>query len=300
MKEFTLRVTPDDAGVRLDLYLIKFSQFQDLGLSRSYIQKLIRQGYTISEGKTLNPHYKIKSGEVFKLRIPDEPSQTLIPEDIPLDIRFEDKDVLVVNKPPGMVVHPGAGNHQSTLVSALLFHCQSLSWVNPERPGIVHRLDKDTSGLIVVAKNNPSHYHLSKQFSKHSILRKYIALVKGRIELNEDIIELPIGRHPRHRGKMSVSFISKHKYAKTKYRVLKRAPRMSLLELTPETGRTHQLRVHLSFIGHPILGDKKYGRGTKFSRLALHAFRIGFIHPRTNDFIEIKTDIPGEFLEAIS
>lgn len=298
MKEFILKVTPEDSGMRLDLYLLKFSQMQHLGLSRNFIQKLIRQKFIILEGKTPNAHYKIKAGEVVKLQIPEQSSLIIAPEDIPLDIRLEDEDVLVVNKPTGMVVHPGAGNCHGTLVNSLLFHCSSLSSINPQRPGIVHRLDKDTSGLIVVAKNDLSHHHLSHQFADHSVLRQYVALVKGRVEFNEDVIELPIGRHPRQREKMSVNFIQKCKYAKTKYRVVKRSPQITLLELTPFTGRTHQLRVHLSFIGYPILGDKKYGRDTKFSRMALHAYRIGFIHPRTEKFIEIKTAIPKEFLQV--
>lgn len=284
--------------MRLDLYLLKFSQSQHPGLSRTVIQKFIRQKCVSLKDEVLNTHYKVKTSQVFTLQIPDSPSPTIAPEDIPLDIRFEDEDVLVVNKPAGMVVHPGAGNYRGTLVNSLLFHYRTLSSVSPLRPGIVHRLDKDTSGLIVVAKNNPSHHHLSRQFAGHSILRQYVALVRGRVELDEDIIELPIGRHPRQREKMSVNFTSKHKYAKTQYRVLKRSSHSTLLELMPTTGRTHQLRVHLSFIGHPILGDRKYGRDTKFSRLALHAFRIGFIHPRTNKFIEVKTVIPQEFLEV--
>jgi 23S rRNA pseudouridine1911/1915/1917 synthase len=252
------------------------------------------------DGKTPKAHYKIKTGEVYRLQIPDQQTLLIAPEDIALDIRFEDEDVVVVNKPAGMVVHPGAGNYHGTLVNSLIFHCPTLSSINPLRPGIVHRLDKDTSGLIVVAKNNLSHHYLSHQFAQHSILRQYVALVKGKVELNADVIELPIGRHPRQREKMSVSFIKQHKYAKTKYRVLKRNPHITLLELTPFTGRTHQLRVHLSYIGHPILGDKKYGRDTKFSRMALHAYRIGFVHPRSNKFIEIKTDIPKEFLKEVS
>ena len=300
MKEYTLKIAPEDAGMRLDLYLLRFSQMERLGLSRNFIQKLIENKHVILEGRALNAHYKVRTGQVFKLLIPDKPSVTLEPEDIPLDIFYEDEDVVVVNKPAGMVVHPGAGNFQGTLVNSLLFHCRTLSSVNPQRPGIVHRLDKDTSGLIVVAKNNFSHHHLAHQFARHCVLRQYVALVKGRVELNEDVIELPIGRHPRQREKMSVSFISKHRYAKTQYRVLKRSKNFTLLELMPFTGRTHQLRVHLSFIGHPILGDRKYGRDTEFSRLALHAYRIGFIHPRTNKFIEFKTAIPKEFLEAIS
>jgi len=299
MREFILKVIPEDSGMRLDLYLLKFSRMQHLGLSRNFIQGLIRQKHVILENRSLKAHYKIKAGEVFRLQIPDQQALIILPEDMHLDIRFEDEDVIVVNKPAGMVVHPGAGNLRGTLVNSLFFHCGSLSSVNPQRPGIVHRLDKDTSGLIVAAKNNLSHHHLVRQFAQHSILRQYVALVKGRVELKEDVIELPIGRHPRQREKMSVSFIKKHKYAKTKYRVLKRNHQLTLLELTPFTGRTHQLRVHLSFIGHPILGDRKYGRDNKFSRMALHAYRLGFTHPRTGKFIEIKTAIPQEFVKAI-
>ncbi|MBL7081966.1 MAG: RluA family pseudouridine synthase [Candidatus Omnitrophica bacterium] len=344
MKEFTLRVAPAEAGIRLDLYLLRFAQLQHLDLSRNFIQKLICQKRVILEGEAPNAHYKVKTGQIFRLQIPEQASLEIGSEDIPLDIRFEDEDLVVVNKPAGMVVHPGAGNCQGTLVNSLLFHCPSLSSINPQRPGIVHRLDKDTSGLIVVAKNNLSHHHLSRQFAEHSILRQYVALVKGKVRFNEDVIELPIGRHPRQREKMSVfagdsqgydkassfakasqdesadsppnksrrrlntegrrqmsvGFSNKHKYAKTRYRVIKRKPDITLLELTPFTGRTHQLRVHMSFIGHPILGDKKYGRNTNFRRLALHAHRLGFIHPRLEKFVELKTDIPEEFLKAVA
>ncbi len=302
MKQFILRVMASDAGMRLDLYVLRFSQTHNLALSRNSIQRLIRQGCVILEGgnKTLNTHYKIKGGDIFRFQIPEQSSSGIVPEYIPLDIRFEDRDVAVINKPSGMVVHPGAGNSRGTLVNGLLFQYTSLSSINPQRPGIVHRLDKDTSGLIVIAKNNLSHYHLSRQFAKHTVSRQYVALVKGAVQFNEDVIELPIGRHPRQREKMSVSFANKTRYAKTKYQVLRRTQKVTLLRLTPFTGRTHQLRVHLSFIGYPILGDKKYGRNTEFSRLALHADYLGFVHPRTDKFIEVRTDIPKEFLEIFN
>ncbi|MFC1592470.1 RluA family pseudouridine synthase [Candidatus Omnitrophota bacterium] len=300
MKEFTLRVETEDAKQRLDLYLFKFSQINNLGLSRNLIQNLIKNQHVVSPGRELSSHYKIKPQEVFIMRIPEKTSALIQPENIPLVVIFEDADVIVVNKPCGMVVHPGAGNSSGTLVNALLFHCVGLSGVNPQRPGIVHRLDKDTSGLIVAVKNDPAHQHLTRQFSQHSVLREYAALVKGKVELDEDIIELPIGRHPRQREKMSVSFDSNHRYAKTHYRVLKRSSNMSLLELKPFTGRTHQLRVHLSFLGHPILGDKKYGDNSKFGRMALHAYRLGFIHPVSNKLIDFKTEIPTEFIKAVS
>jgi 23S rRNA pseudouridine1911/1915/1917 synthase len=203
----------------------------------------------------------------------------------------------VINKPTGLVVHPAPGNYQHTLVNALLYHFKELSSINPLRPGIVHRLDKDTSGLMLIAKNNPAHLNLAEQFSRHSIRRKYLALVNGRVEFDEDIIELPIGRHPTKRKCMSVGFGAKTRYAKTLYRTLKRTDRVSLLELEPFTGRTHQLRVHLAQINHPILGDVKYGRNNPALRLALHAFYIGFLHPVTGKFLEFSTPAPKEFAD---
>ncbi len=191
-----------------------------------------------------------------------------------------------------MVVHPAPGNHSGTLVNALLFYCKDLSSLNhPLRPGIVHRLDKDTSGLMLVAKNNPSHGALAKQFLQHKIKRRYIALVKGVLQVDEGVIDLPLGRSLRNREKISVSFY-KSRVAKTFYRVLKRGKERTLLELTPHTGRTHQLRVHLAYLGHPILGDEKYGDKNSFPRLALHAKDIGFVHPRTEKFIEFTSQVP--------
>ena len=196
-------------------------------------------------------------------------------------------------------MHPAPGNYEHTLVNALLHHFKNLSDINPQRPGIVHRLDKETSGLIVVAKNNSSHLTLAAQFAKHSIKRKYIALVRGRVEFDENVIEVPIGRHPLKRKNMAVSFKENAKQAKTRYRTLKRGEDFSLLELEPFTGRTHQLRVHLAFIGHPILGDSKYGPGNKFSRMALHAKYLGFLHPKTGKFMEFSSETPKEFKEFV-
>jgi 23S rRNA pseudouridine1911/1915/1917 synthase len=197
-------------------------------------------------------------------------------------------------------VHPASGNYEHTLVNALLYHLKNLSDVNPNRPGIVHRLDKGTSGLIVIAKNNFAHQSLVHQFARHSIKRKYIAIVNGKVEFDENIIELPIGRHPFKRKKMSVGFSSKTKYAKTYYRTLKRTKDFSLLELEPFTGRTHQLRVHLAFLGHPILGDDKYGKNNELGRLLLHAQSIGFMHPRTGKFVEFSSAMPKEFQQLIN
>jgi 23S rRNA pseudouridine1911/1915/1917 synthase len=197
------------------------------------------------------------------------------------------------------VVHPAPGNYEHTLVNALMHRFKKLSDINPERPGIVHRLDKETSGIIVVAKNNPAHLNLVKQFADHSIKRIYVALVKGKVEYNENIIEMPIGRHPLKRENMSVGFTKSTRYAKTFYRTLKRTPLWSLVELEPFTGRTHQLRVHLAYIGHPILGDSKYGKQNEFVRMALHARYLGFIHPASGKFVEFESPMPKEFSDFI-
>ena len=212
-----------------------------------------------------------------------------------IKIVYEDDNIIVINKPAGLVVHPAPGNYEHTLVNALIYCFKNLSDINPQRPGIVHRLDKETSGLLVIAKNNTTHLALARQFAKHSIKRKYIALVKGKMEFDEDIIELPIGRHPRRRKNMAVGFAKGTKYAKTHYRTLKRKEDCSLLELEPFTGRTHQLRVHLAFIGHPILGDAKYGKGNGSKRMCLHAKYIGFLHPSSGKFVEFSSDTPSEF-----
>jgi len=295
-----LRALPQDARRRLDLFLMEFLKKEKLGFSRTFIQRLIQEGKVTLKGAKIKPHYKLKLGDEVKIVVEDKKLDTLQPEDIPLDIVYEDDDLAIINKPSGLVVHPAPGNYAHTLANALRYHFKKLSDINPQRPGIMHRLDKGTSGLLVVAKNNSTHLNLVQQFAKHSIKRKYIALVKGRMEFDEHIIELPIGRHAVRRKNMSVGFGKKTKYAKTYYRTLKRSNEFSLLELEPFTGRTHQLRVHLAFVGHPILGDDKYGKNNKFIRLALHAKSIGFMHPTTGKFIESSSDIPKEFVDFIS
>jgi len=249
--------------------------------------------------KVTKPHHKVKLNDEFKITIEDKKTYALNAENISLDVVYEDRDLAIINKPQGLVVHPAPGNFEHTLVNALLYHFKNLSDINPQRPGIVHRLDKETSGLLVIAKNNFTHLGLAKQFAKHSIKRKYIAVVKGKMEFNENIIELPIGRHPVKRKSMAVGFSDKSKYAKTFYRTLMRTNDCSLLELEPFTGRTHQLRVHLAFIGHPILGDTKYGKNDKFDRMYLHAKSLGFIHPRAKKFMEFSCDIPKEFTQIV-
>jgi 23S rRNA pseudouridine1911/1915/1917 synthase len=295
MEELILKVSPLQSGKRLDLFLFDFAKDNNLGLSRTFIQGLIHQGKVTKEGAPLlKPHYKVKKDEEIKVLIEEKKAYAPEPENIPLEIIYEDEDLAIINKPCGLVVHPAPGNLKHTLVNALLYHFKNLSDINPLRPGIVHRLDKETSGLIVIAKNNFSHLELAKQFSKHTIKRKYVALVKGEVEFDEDILELPIGRHPRKRKNMSI-FGKRTRYAKTHYRTLKRYDNFSLLELEPFTGRTHQLRVHLAFLGHPILGDKKYGKNNQFSRLALHSQYIGLIHPGTKKFLEFSLPLPKEF-----
>ncbi|MBM3246058.1 MAG: RluA family pseudouridine synthase [Candidatus Omnitrophica bacterium] len=299
MQQHSLKVSPPEAGQRLDLVILAFAKARDLGFSRTFIQKLILNGKVALAGLSIKPNYKVKAGDEFLITLEDEKADYPQAEDIALDIVYQDQDIAVINKPAGLVVHPAPGNYEHTLASALLYHFKKLSDINPQRPGIVHRLDKDTSGLLVVARNNSAHLDLARQFAEHTIKRKYVAIVKGKMEFDEQVIELPIGRHPYKRKNMSVGFGKNTKYAKTYYRTLKRTDEFSLLELEPFTGRTHQLRVHLAFLGHPILGDNKYGKNNQFSRLALHAKEIGFIHPRTKKFMEFTSPAPRVFIEFI-
>jgi 23S rRNA pseudouridine1911/1915/1917 synthase len=291
-KNFCLQVGKEDKGLRLDQYIIKNL---DLAISRSRIQQLIREQKITVNGKSTKAHYKVKEEDKLSIAIPAPESPAVLPENIPLDIVFEDEDILVINKPEDMVTHPASGNYSRTLVNALLYYGCSLSTINgPTRPGIVHRLDKDTSGLMVVAKNDFAHQKLAKQFQKHTVERKYVAIVKGRIEHDQGVIDYPLARDPRHRQQFTVSF-SKSKDALTRYRVLKRYKKVTLLELAPHTGRTHQLRVHLKFLGYPILGDTRYGKSNDFQRMALHATVLGFQHPRTGEFVQFHSDVPGSF-----
>lgn len=296
MPEYHLIVPPEDAGKRLDIFLNTFASSQKLGFSRTFIQSLIADGKVTS---TLIPnpksHHKIKAGEGLRLSWEEKKEHGILSEDIPLEVVYEDEELAIINKPTGLVVHPASGNASHTLVNALLHRFGKLSDINPQRPGIVHRLDKDTSGLLVIARNNSAHLHLAKQFAAHSIERTYVALVKGKMEFDENYIEAPIGRDPYHRKNMSVGFGEHTKSAKTYYKTLARSESFSMVELHPFTGRTHQLRVHLAFIGHPILGDVKYGRQTQFPRLALHACSLGFEHPATGKLVEFSSPIPQEF-----
>lgn len=297
MELFTLEVQHEDSGSRLDRFLIaKLSQLP----SRTYLKKIFSENKILVNNKPAKPNYKVKEHDKIFFEIPELKELEIQPENIPLDIIYEDDDLLVVNKPAGMVTHPAPGNYSGTLVNALVHYSKSLSMVGtPLRPGIVHRLDKDTSGTMVVAKNDKAHVKLAEQFKLHSIKRKYLAVVEGIVQFDEGVVDLPIGRHPLAREKMSVSFLDDSREAKTTYKTLKRYNYFSLIELSPHTGRTHQLRVHMAYLGHPIVGDKKYGKGKISSRLALHAQLIGFNHPRTGKYMEFSSDLPEEIKKII-
>ncbi|MCM8757632.1 MAG: RluA family pseudouridine synthase [Candidatus Omnitrophica bacterium] len=300
MKEFIFNVEPEDEGMRLDLFILKKFLKLDITISRQKVKELIKKGLIKKEDEKNNfkSHYKVKSNEVFKVNFEEEKLTLLTPEPIPIKIIYEDEDFALIEKPAGLVVHPGAGNPTHTLVNALIYHFKKLSQINPLRPGIVHRLDKDTSGLMVIAKNDKAHLFLAKQFSQHTVKREYVAIIKGCMEFDEDILELPLSRHPRERKKFWVCFSKEARYAKTKYKTLIRKKEASLVKLIPFTGRTHQLRVHLAFLGHPILGDLKYGKTkAEFKRLALHAQVLGFKHPTKDEFMEFSTPIPEDFLD---
>ncbi|MDP2043909.1 MAG: RluA family pseudouridine synthase [Candidatus Omnitrophota bacterium] len=300
MKELILQVSEQQARMRLDLLLTDYAEENNLGLSRTNIKKLILEGKVFLNSLPINkPNHKVKTGEHIRVIFPEKQAQKLLAEKISLEVIYEDNDLAIINKQTGLVVHPAPGNREHTLVNALLGRFKELSDINQERPGIVHRLDKETSGLLVIAKNNASHLKLSRQFAEHSIERKYIAIVSGRLEFDEDVIEAPIARHPLKRKNMAVSFTQNARYAKTHYRTLKRGKNFSLVELKPFTGRTHQLRVHLAFLGHPILGDSKYGKNDNFPRLALHAQGIGFLHPGSGKFVRFESETPQEFQDFL-
>lgn len=290
MEKIKITPTIKDGAKRLDLYLSEYF----LGkYSRTFLQKLISSGMITINGKKTKPNQKISQAEAIDIVFSDPLESRLKAEAIPLNIIYEDKDLLVINKPAGMVVHPGAGVKSSTLANALAGHCKDLSGIGGVlRPGIVHRLDKDTSGIMIAAKNDFTHRQLSKQFKDRSIQRKYIALVEGVLEFDNDRINLPIARHPKDKEKMSVGFANA-KEASTIYRVITRFKDSTLLEITPITGRTHQIRVHMKAIGHPIVGDKKYGARTDtLGRQALHAKWIKFFHPGLKKYMEFSCDAP--------
>ena len=290
-KKIELRVDKEDVPKRLDMFLVeKLPE----GFSRSHVQRLIKGAYILVNGAPAKSHHKVASGDIIKVLVPQARASTLTAEKIPLDIVYEDKELLVVNKPAGMVVHPAPGNYSKTLVNALMAHCKDLSGVGGVlKPGIVHRIDKDTTGLLIVAKTDRSHNDLARQFKDRTTRRIYIALAKGIVELDNGIIDLPIGRSKRDRKKMAVDLESA-KNAVTQYKVLQRFKDFTMLEVTLGTGRTHQIRVHMAYIGHPLLGDVKYGSRSGIARTALHAKTLGFIHPVTKKYMEFTSKLPKD------
>jgi 23S rRNA pseudouridine1911/1915/1917 synthase len=294
-KSATIRfiVPKQEAHCRLDLFLAR----QLPEHSRSRVQQLIRAGFVRFNGAATRPSQIVRSGDEIQLAEPPPEKIDNQPEPIPLEILFEDKDLIVINKSAGLVVHPGAGHRQHTLVNALLSHCETLSGIGgKERPGIVHRLDKETSGCLVVAKNDAAHRELSRQFAERTVQKIYLALVAGKLRKQSGIIEETIGRHPVHRQRMSVTS-SRGRLAKTEYRVIRSGNEASLIECRLHTGRTHQIRVHLHHLGHAVLGDRIYApRSAKdFPRQMLHAWKIGFRHPGTGEWKNFEAPLPADF-----
>lgn len=299
MEKKTLKAEKEQAGQRLDVFVST-----QLDLTRSAMQKLIENKGVTVNGREASKHCKINDGEIIEICIPDAIPLDVKAQAITLDIVYEDNDLLVVNKPQGMVVHPAAGNYEGTLVNALLAHCKdSLSGINGViRPGIVHRIDKDTSGLLIVAKNDSAHISLSGQIKEHSFTRVYEAIVTGNIKKDSGTIEAPIGRHLRDRKKMAVTE-KNSRSATTHYEVLERFKGYTHICCRLETGRTHQIRVHLAHIGCPVLGDSIYGRKANpfgLKTQCLHAKTIGFIHPRTKEYMEFSSKLPEYFVEVLT
>ncbi|MFH1799877.1 MAG: RluA family pseudouridine synthase [Candidatus Omnitrophota bacterium] len=286
-----------EAEERLDVFLAHKMSNQH---SRSHLQKMIKNGGVLVDGKNVTPHYPVKEGEQIRVEKLDMPEEDLPAEAIHLDIVYEDNDCLVVNKAAGMVVHPAHGNPRHTLVNALLFHVQNLGNAKDKvRPGIVHRLDKDTSGLLVVAKNDYAHAKLALQFKEHTIDRVYNAVVRGVVQHDEGVCEEPVGRAFLNRKKVVVR-PSGGKDAVTFFRVLKRFPKATFVEIRPKTGRTHQIRVHFAHMGHPVLGDALYGiQFPPIKRQALHALSIGFEQPRTKKWIHLTSELPEDMQDLL-
>lgn len=283
------------AGARLDKALADLTE-----LSRAQANESIKAGEVLVNGKAVKAKYAVKEGDVISYQVPEEEVLEYVAEDIPLDIVYEDEDVAVVNKPQGMVVHPSAGHSTGTLVNALMYHIKDLSSINGVvRPGIVHRIDKDTSGLLMIAKNDKAHNALASELKDQKSLRKYLAIVHGNLPNDRGIIEAPIGRSDKDRKKQAVT--AKGKPALTRFHVLERFGDYTLVELTLETGRTHQIRVHMAYIGHPVAGDPAYGprKTLKGNGQFLHAQTLGFTHPRTGELVQFTAEAPAIFQETL-
>ncbi|NQT32020.1 MAG: RluA family pseudouridine synthase [Deltaproteobacteria bacterium] len=285
----------DEGGVRLDKYVCQ----QLPELSRARVQKLIADGHITVNGRMAKPGLRLNTGDKLKIAIPPTPSEQLLPESIPLNILYEDEDLLAVDKPAGLTVHPAPGHTSHTLVNALLAYFPHLADIGDSlRPGIVHRLDKDTSGVMLVAKNSAAQDNLIGQFKSHSVTKAYMVLVKGRLTPDTGIIEAAIGRDPRHRQRMAV--VVGGREASTGYQVVKYFVDYTLLEVRPQTGRTHQIRVHLGAIGFPVVGDKIYGVKSPFvPRQFLHACRLGFSLPSSGEYVEFKSELPEDLERAL-
>lgn len=298
MKEYF--TVENQEGKRIDRYLSE--EMEDR--SRSYIQKLIKDQYVIVNQKPVKANYRLSLGDMVEITLPEAKEPDIIPENIPLDILYEDQDIIIVNKPKQMVVHPAPGHYSGTLVNALMYHCgQELSGINGTmRPGIVHRIDMDTTGSLIVCKNDMAHQSLSEQLKVHSIKRVYVAIVHGNIKEDNGTVNAPIGRHPTERKKMSIH-TKNGRNAITHYKVLERFGEYTYIQCELETGRTHQIRVHMASIGHPLVGDQVYGpRKCPFPKLqgqTLHAKTLGIIHPRTGEYLEINAPLPDYFIELL-
>lgn len=292
-------VEPEYNGQRIDKFLSETLP----EYSRSFIQKVVKDGGVLVDEKCVKSNYKLSAGQILKLNVPELVEPDIIPEDIPLDILYEDDDIIVVNKPKGMVVHPAAGHYTGTLVNALMYHCRdNLSGINGvTRPGIVHRIDMNTTGVLVACKNDAAHIFLSEQLAVHSITRKYNAIVHNSFKDNSGTVDAPIGRHQIDRKKMAIDY-KNGRNAVTHYSVISNYGKYAHIECQLETGRTHQIRVHMSSIGHPLLGDDVYGSGKSPYRLegqTLHARVLGFVHPSTGKYMEFEAPLPDYFKEII-
>ena len=297
MDRISFIVSKENSGIRIDKFIA-----DNYDLTRSAIQKLIENNNILVNNKTISKNYKLREGDNVIINVPEPVELDIIPQDIPVEIVFEDDELLVVNKPKAMVVHPAAGNPDGTLVNALLYHCKGrLSNINGViRPGIVHRIDKNTSGLLIVAKTDSAHNHLAEQIKEHSFTREYQAVVCGRFKEKSGTINAPIGRSKYDRKKMCVTD-SNSKKAVTHFEVLDEFGQFSLLKFKLETGRTHQIRVHSSYIGHPVYGDEVYGKAVKgVEGQCLHAKKIGFIHPKSNEYVEFDSVLPDYFVKILT
>ena len=289
----------ENQQMRLDKYLAE--QFPEQ--TRSYLQKLIKEGQVLVNGKTVKSGYQLSKGDEVSVTIPEPKELDVEPQKMDLDIVYEDEDVILINKPKGMVVHPAPGHTTDTLVNGLLYHCKdNLSGINGvARPGIVHRIDRDTTGILIVCKNDMSHNSIAAQLKEHSINRRYRALVHGNLKEDTGTVEGPIGRHPVDRKKMAINERN-GKPAVTHYTVLERFGNYTLIECKLETGRTHQIRVHMTSIGHPLVGDEVYGPAKspfKLQGQCLHAMVLGFVHPRTGEYMEFSADLPEYFKDLL-